>query len=116
MANSRHQGSTWQLQHAPIITLPRKYVKDAAIAGYGELGSSLLHDGHYYAHVSRHYNNNTGAGPPNTVATGTCVFRTADPTDPATYRGWCFRLGLDLSSSRGVISPRRPPNHTRRVL
>lgn len=33
-------------------------------------------------------NNNTGAGPPNTVGSGTCVFRTDDPTNPSTFRGW----------------------------
>jgi hypothetical protein len=39
----------------------------------------------YYAHVRRSYRNNTGAGPPDTVGNGTCVFRTHDPTDPTTY-------------------------------
>eukprot|EP00037_Helgoeca_nana_P037292 m.15439 g.15439 ORF g.15439 m.15439 type:complete len:559 (+) comp8660_c0_seq1:210-1886(+) len=83
-------GDTWELAHAPLLTLPRPYVKDAGIAGYGELGSILHHaaDGYYYAHVSRSYRNNTGGGPPGTVGGGTCVFRTATPADPTSYRGW----------------------------
>jgi hypothetical protein len=40
------------------------------------------------ASVSRSYKNNTGAGPAGTVGNGTCVFRTSDPTNPASYRGW----------------------------
>lgn len=47
-------GAKWQLHAAPAITLPRRYIKDAAIAGYGELGGVLRHDGMYYTHVSRH--------------------------------------------------------------
>jgi hypothetical protein len=89
LATTKNGGATWQLALAPVITLPRPYAKDAAIAGYGELGGVLHnHDGFYYAHVARSYHNNTGAGPVNTAARGTCVFRTADPTDPTTYRGW----------------------------
>jgi len=81
-------GRSWDIAHAPLITLPRRYIKDAAIAGYGELGSSMYHEGFYYAHVSRSYDNNTGGGPPNTKGGGTCVFRSNNPTNPATYRGW----------------------------
>jgi hypothetical protein len=83
-------GATWHQTHAPLITLPRKYTKDAPIAGYGELGAILRneHDGYYYAHVARSYRNNTGAGPPDTVGNGTCVLRTANPSDPSSYRGW----------------------------
>ena len=81
-------GRSWDIAHAPLITLPRRYMKDGAIAGYGELGSSMYHEGFYYAHVSRSYDNNTGGGPPNTKGGGTCVFRSNNPTNPATYRGW----------------------------
>eukprot|EP01047_Picozoa_sp_COSAG01_P011521 COSAG01_NODE_505_length_16132_cov_49.751528_8_plen_436_part_00 len=83
-------GVTWHQTHAPLITLPRKYVKDAAIAGYGELGAIIRneHDGYYYAHVARSYRNNTDAGPRNTVGGGSCVVRTADPFDPSSFRGW----------------------------
>lgn len=83
-------GATWHQTHAPLITLPRKYVKDASIAGYGELGAILRnsHDNYYYAHVARSYHNNTGAGPPNTVGNGSCVVRTANPSDPFSFRGW----------------------------
>eukprot|EP00035_Acanthoeca_spectabilis_P005558 m.115160 g.115160 ORF g.115160 m.115160 type:complete len:532 (+) comp13080_c0_seq1:71-1666(+) len=81
-------GDTWELSHAPLLTLPRQYVKDAPIAGYGEIGSIIQHDGFYYAHVSRSYTNNSGCGPAGTVGSGTCVVRTKTPSDPASFRGW----------------------------
>lgn len=90
MAITLDGGSRWQLAHAPVITLPRPYVKDAALAGYGELGTMLWneHDRFWYGHVSRSYRNGTGAGPPGTVGRGSCVFRTRSPGDPSTLRGW----------------------------
>ena len=83
-------GATWFQTHAPLITLPRKYIKDGMIAGYGEIGSIMRNaaDGFYYAHIARSYKNNTGGGPPGTVGNGSCVFRTADPSNPSSYRGW----------------------------
>ena len=83
-------GASWTLRHAPLITLPRPYVKDAPLSGYGELGTVQRnpHDGMYYGLVSRKFHNNTGAGPPGTAATGTCVYRTPTPLDPASFRGW----------------------------
>ena len=68
-------GATWELAAAPVLALPRPYVKDAAIAGYGALGGVVRQGGWYYAHVGRSYRNGTGAGPPGTSASGTCVFR-----------------------------------------
>lgn len=97
-ATTINGGATWQLKHAPLITLPRPYIKDAAIAGYGELGAVLYNhiDGFYYCHVSRSYRNNTGAGPPNTVGGGTCVFRTRDPYNSSDFYGW---NGTDWSTT-----------------
>eukprot|EP00947_MAST-08B_sp_MAST-8B-sp1_P001548 g1548.t1 len=37
-ARTADGGSTWQLVAAPVLTLPRRYIKDAALAGYGALG------------------------------------------------------------------------------
>ena len=46
-------------------------------------------DGYFYGHVGRTYRKNTGGGPANTAADGTCAFRTRDPMgDPAGLRGW----------------------------
>ena len=88
-ATTTDGGATFQLRHAPLITLPRTYIKDAAKAGYGVLGQIQKQDGWYYAHVSRSYVAGTGAGPQGTSASGTCVFRTRDLSDPAsTLRGW----------------------------
>lgn len=88
LATTRDGGTSFQLQHAPVIALPRKYLKDAAKAGYGVLGQIQRQDGYYYAHVSRNYVAGTGAGPPGTSASGTCVFRTRDLEDPTSLRGW----------------------------
>jgi hypothetical protein len=44
LATTANGGHTWQLAHSPLITLPRPYVKDAPIAGYGELGAIIRHD------------------------------------------------------------------------
>jgi len=90
LATTANGGASWELTYAPLFTLPRKYIKDAPIAGYGELGTVQrnTHDGFYYGLVSRKYRNGTGAGPPGTAAEGTCVFRSAAPLDPASYRGW----------------------------
>ena len=40
------------------------------------------------AAVGRRYRNGTGAGPPGTRGDGTCVFRSADLSDPTSLRGW----------------------------
>jgi hypothetical protein len=88
IATTRDGGTSFQLKHAPVITLPRRYLKDAAKAGYGVLGQIQRQDGYYYSHVSRNYVAGTGAGPLGTSASGTCVFRTQDPDDPTSLRGW----------------------------
>lgn len=108
LAETTNGGNTWTVSAAPVITLPRKYIKDAAIAGYGELGSVLLQDGMYYTHVYRSYKNNTGGGPPNTIGSGTCVFRTPDPRDPTSLRGW---NGTDWSTTwvDPYVEPSIPP-------
>jgi len=81
-------GASWNVTRAPLFTLPRRYIKNANIAGYGALGGILFHDGWYYGHVSRSYNKDTGAGPPGIADTGICTWRTRDPLDPTSYRGW----------------------------
>ena len=90
MATTVDGGATWQLAPLrPTIALPRQYRKDGEIAGYGAIGQVVRgEDGYFYGHVARTYHNNTGAGPANTAAQGTCVFRTRDPGDPASLRGW----------------------------
>ena len=79
MATTVNGGATWQLAPLrPAIALPRQYRKDGKIAGYGAIGQVVRgEDGYFYGHVGRTYHNNTGAGPANTAASGTCVFRTA---------------------------------------
>eukprot|EP01046_Picozoa_sp_COSAG06_P032674 COSAG06_NODE_3283_length_5558_cov_2.577761_6_plen_601_part_00 len=86
-ATTTDGGSSWQLAHAPAIALPRPYVKDAPIEGYGVLGQVQYQDGYYYSHVSRSYKAGTGEGPPGTAG-GTCVFRARDLGDPSGFRGW----------------------------
>jgi hypothetical protein len=104
-------GASWHQTHAPLITLPRKYIKDASIAGYGELGAILRneHDGYYYSHVARSYRNNTGAGPANTVGSGSCVVRTATPSDPSSFRGWDGAAwATEWANPYEVVSPPTP--------
>jgi hypothetical protein len=81
-------GATWRLKDAPVLALPRKYLKDAAIAGYGELGQLQYLNGYYYAHVQRHFNAGTGGGPPGVSDSGTCAIRSQNLDDPRSWRGW----------------------------
>ena len=114
LATTSNGGHTWQLSHAPLLTLPRRYIKDAPIAGYGELGGVLYQDGYFYTHVSRSYQNNSAAGPPNTHGNGTCVFRTRTPTDPASCASAASFLPLPFCPSSP--SPRSPSPPTRSPL
>ena len=91
LAETVDGGATWEVTKSPLFTLPRRYLKDAAKAGYGELGTVQrnAYDGMYYGVVSRSYRNGTGAGPAGTEQGGTCVFRSANPLkDPDSFRGW----------------------------
>lgn len=87
---SHDGGSHWHTTAAPVFALPRPYLKDGVLAGYGALGGVIMDrtTGWYYGHVYRSYRNGTGAGPPGTAATGVCAWRSRDPRDPASFRGW----------------------------
>merc|ERR1719253_659556 len=53
LAKTDNGGATWELIHSPLITMPRRYIKDAPMEGYGALGSILYEDGWYYGNVMR---------------------------------------------------------------
>ena len=80
----------------PLFSLPRPYVKDAKLAGYGALGGIQWDTATqaYYGHVARTYQNGTGAGPPLPpdapldFVRGVCAWRSTNLSDPRAFRGW----------------------------
>ena len=88
LAGTSDGGTSWTLTRAPVLTLPREYIKDSAKAGYGALGSVLFESGYYYGHVAREYHGGTGGGPPGKSDSGICVWRSRDPNAPGSFEGW----------------------------
>eukprot|EP00035_Acanthoeca_spectabilis_P006450 m.124750 g.124750 ORF g.124750 m.124750 type:complete len:588 (-) comp13511_c0_seq1:2585-4348(-) len=101
LGTSDTAGATWTRHTGILFTLPRKYIKDAKIAGYGALGAIQYADTadgqrYWYGHVYRDFWDGTGAGPPSPSGSGNpanhtlgvCVWRTTDLWDPSAYRGW----------------------------
>lgn len=82
-------GDHWQLVASPpehvAFALPRRYTVDQPMAGFGALGALVQLQGFYYGHVMEIKAGRTAASP---NSSGVCVFRTADPSDPRSYRGW----------------------------
>ena len=82
-------GEHWTLAGPPptamVFATPRRYVKDQVISGFGALGGLLELDGYYYGHVNQILAGTTG-NDPNT--SGVCAFRTRDPWNPRSFRGW----------------------------
>jgi hypothetical protein len=79
-------GHSWQLMEKPVFALPRRYVYNNPHEGYGALGPVLHENDFYYGHVYRLYAE--GAGPPGLTDSGVCTWRTPDPFDASSYRGW----------------------------
>ena len=80
----------------PLFSLPRPYVKDAKLAGYGALGGIQWDPATqaHYGHVFRTYENGTGSGPllppgsPQDYVHGVCTWRTNNLSDATAFRGW----------------------------
>jgi hypothetical protein len=79
-------GRSWRLAAQPpqhlVAALPTRYVKDESVHGYGAISPILRGgDGAYYGLINIAGTNQAQIG-------GNCMFRSANPSDPASYRGW----------------------------
>jgi hypothetical protein len=103
-------------EHVAFVP-PRRYVVDQPIAGFGALGALVQLDGYYYGHVMELKAGRTAASPNSSGGTvhtksvlasimaaqsdasiylfdgrvvlfAVCVFRSPNPSDPKSYRGW----------------------------
>lgn len=84
---TRDGGDHWELAASPpahmAFALPRRYQLDQHLAGFGAIGAMVELDGHFYGHVMK-----VGQDGMAGNASGVCVFRSANPADPRSFRGW----------------------------
>lgn len=87
---SNDGGGRWVMARPPprlaTFEVPRVYVPDQPLTGFGAIGAVLQHDdGYFYGHV---YQINAGTRASDTNTTGICAFRTRNLGDPQSFRGW----------------------------
>jgi hypothetical protein len=82
-------GAHWTLVASPpaqrTFSVPRRYVKDSPVTGFGAIGAMAKQGRYYYGHINQI---NAGVNASDTGSTGTCAWRTDDLNDPAAFRGW----------------------------